>query len=395
MALSSSTGRFGPTPLVGGFFGYGTLFAAHLDDGPTVDLAVSEYDDRFSLAFGNGDGTFRLNEYDFGGRTLVSADLDLDGHTDLVVSRNSTDVALGGGDGSFTPGQALGLAGPAGVMRIDADAYPDLLFATSDSLLAWRNRGDATFEPWAAWRGGGSRLITRDLNGDGRDDVVMQRAGSLLVVRLGGNAGPALRGPARGRRARSLGAETVYETAAEISDVQLADLDGDDHLDLVAEHRTVPPEWLRGRGDGTFDAPVALALPPAERLRFADWNGDGKSDAASLAGKVAISFGTGGASFTAPIWLGMGYNGAVTVPTDLAVGDFDGDGRPDVAVLRAHVWPDDLINYVEFMFDRIEPLVVVGGARPSPAGALLIGRSGPNPMRSVTRFRFLLERRSA
>jgi len=385
--MGSATDRFGRTPLyVGEDAAYPPLIAAHLDDGPTVDLAVQWDYSGFSLAFGNGDGTFRpIGAIDCeGARSLVSADLDLDGHTDCVVSGSSTCIALGRGDGTFAPGQDLGLAGSAGAMQIDADDYPDVLLATPDSLLAWRNRGDATFERWSAWPGGGNLLITQDLNGDGRDDVVLQRGepgdpasphGSRLIVRLGGNG--------------DLGAETEYETAAEIRDVQVADLDGDGDLDLVAVHSTTdlttlwPPEWLRGRGDGTFESPVALGLPSTGRLRFADWNGDGKLDAAWLAGKVAISLGTGGASFTAPIWLGMGYSAY-----DLAVGDFDGDGRPDVAVLRRHTGIDTRPDYIEFMLDRIDPVVGSGDSGPAPAGSLLIGRPAPNPMRSVMRLRF-------
>jgi len=60
------------------------------------------------------------------------------------------------------------------------------------------------------------------------------------------------------------------------------------------------------------------------QIAVADFNGDGKQDAAIGSGAVLL-IGNGDGTFQTPLSLGAG--GA-----DTAVGDFNGDGKPDLAV---------------------------------------------------------------
>jgi hypothetical protein len=98
---------------------------------------------------------------------------------------------------------------------------------------------------------------------------------------------------------------------------------------------------LLGRGDGTFAAPISLALPgSANKVVTADFNGDGKSDiAASTASfraetgtrspeELTILIGKGDGTFGPP----TNYVAAsgVSVYYDMAVGDFTNDGSVDV-----------------------------------------------------------------
>ena len=102
-----------------------------------------------------------------------------------------------------------------------------------------------------------------------------------------------------------------------------------------------------GNGDGTFGAattpPVAdnFAAPSSgsvlSAIVLADMNGDGKPDLVTLGeansgeqAELAISLGNGDGTFNSPTIVDFG-NG-LSLGDSLAVADFNGDGKPDVAV---------------------------------------------------------------
>ena len=353
------------------------LLATRIDDGGTIDLVVTRpYVEALTFGLSGPGDTFDMvyRGIDGAAEHFVADDLDLDGHRDVVAADAKIDIERGVGNGTFIHNQRLNIAGRIATARLDADAYPELWVAKGDSLLALHNRGDGTFEPAQAWVGGGDRILARDVNSDGRADIVLGR-GTQIVVRLADGSG-------------GLEAETAYETGASFhSDVEIADLDGDGPIDIVVAHYgVIPIGWLRARGDGTFDAVQALDLPPTERFALADWDGDGRLDAASISGKVAVSFNLGGHHFGTPLWLGSGHN-----PVDIATGDFDSDDRPDIAVLNLNyfqhgeTWGD-----VDVMFNRISPGLIssVPPGAPSETFGLAMHAPAPNPMRSTTRARF-------
>jgi hypothetical protein len=105
--------------------------------------------------------------------------------------------------------------------------------------------------------------------------------------------------------------------------------------------------FLTGNGSGNFSSPVTMTLPTAAAL-IADVNGDGKDDIISLlAGcqenPCGINPDEGDADGIFTVWLSQGNGKFIkgyvgTLPPGLGVvegviGDFNKDGKPDVAVL--------------------------------------------------------------
>jgi hypothetical protein len=170
---------------------------------------------------------------------------------------------------------------------------------------------------------GPNALASGDFNGDGKQDlVVVDGSVGKLMVLIGKGNGQFLPG-------------VNYPGPVKPDAVQVADINHDGTLDLIATGKgqggTGSVTVLLGNGDGTFQSPVAYALPAAGfDLAVADFNHDGFPDVAVASSGsgllVLLNDGTGG--LTAPTSYSVGGAGS-----RLVAGDFNGDGVPDLVVL--------------------------------------------------------------
>jgi hypothetical protein len=216
----------------------------------------------------------------------------------------------------------------------NGDGKPDLAGAGLNVRVSLNN-GDGSFRPYVEYPAGGftQDVAAGDLNGDAKIDLVVTNNDGQkgLTVLLGNGDG-------------TFGAPVSFpnDTGFDAPSVALADFDHDGRLDVVVAHEIscfnsgcVVGDSIslwRGIGDGSFQTPQQLHIGFAPiRLTAADLNNDGNLDIGVAAGNgnVFILLGAGDGTFRQ-------LPDLIVVPgvdnTDLAVGEFNGDGIPDLAI---------------------------------------------------------------
>ncbi len=290
-----------------------------------------------------GDGTLAA-KVDYATAAYPNAvalgDLNGDGMLDIVTaggdsSRGTVSVLLGTGEGTFaakvdyTTGN-----GPSSVALRDlnGDGKLDLVVASgaANTVSVLLGTDDGKFAPKVdnPGRGNPSSVVVSDLNGDGKLDLMTANQDTNVVsVLLGTGDGKFDAGP-------------NCSTGGSPRAVTLGDVDGDGNLDLVTANYDVGTvSVLLGTGDGRFAAKVDYAT--GERpswVALGDLNGDGKLDlaAATYAGfssTVSVLLGTGGGKFAAKVdYTTGGLVNDANPPSafSVALGDLNGDGKLDL-----------------------------------------------------------------
>src|SRR5579871_2873255 len=116
--------------------------------------------------------------------------------------------------------------------------------------------------------------------------------------------------------------------------IVVADVNGDGKPDLVASISTNYYQIMLGNGDGSFNPIPAVYIPNGVVcVAVSDFNGDGKpdlaisSDGSSGYRTVGILIGNGNGTFQPPQYSAVGMG-----PIYLVAGDFNHDGKSDLAV---------------------------------------------------------------
>ena len=216
---------------------------------------------------------------------------------------------------------------PGAIVAADfnLDGKPDLAAANywSNDVSVLINNGDGTFEPQVTYAVGTNplSLAVGDFNRDGKPDLAVTNPQSGTLSVLLGNGDGTFRAAAN----YAAGTTPIW--------LAIGDLSGDGKLDLVVtnvENGSSELGVLLGNGDGTFQAIAEYPVSPSVGgLTLGDFNGDGKLDAAVVSGcdpgSISILLGNGDGTFQAPSAFAAGY-----CPGALEVGDFNGDGKLDL-----------------------------------------------------------------
>ncbi len=302
------------------------------DDKP--DLAVAD-SYGVSVLLGNGDGTFKTAvNYTTGPFNLSVAvgDFNGDGKPDLVVANGESagvgtvSVLLGNGDGTFQAAvkhdTVGGDANWVAVGDFNGDGKPDLAVTADYNVNVLLGNGDGTFQAAVFYLTGAQSISVAlgDFNGDGKPDLAVTTVSGVSVL-LGNGDG-------------TFQAAVNYTTGSNNISVAVGDFNGDGKADLaVAGYGGGSNNYvsvLLGNGDGSFQEAKNYAAGAAPHsVAVGDFNGDGKADlaVADVDGSVSVLLGNGDGTFQATV-----NYAAANAPVSVAVGDFKGDGKPDLAV---------------------------------------------------------------
>lgn len=296
------------------------------------------------------------------GAALAAGDFDHDGHCDLAVG---------------SPNEGLGALNDAGSVQVFAGSDGGLVTPPQE----WSQDTPGVQEVAEAYDGFGSSLCTGDFNGDGFDDLAIgvpgeNEGGGDVHVLFGSSAGLTVTGADLLYQGGAGGAQGAQEpgdlfglvlAAGHLNDDAFDDLViASPREDLVGHEDEGRVQVFYGASDGlasrqqlTIDqATIGLVGETDDAFGGAvatgDFNGDGRDDLAigsnrgvgppgseiPGAGTVSILFGTTGgvAVAGAQLWsqdtegIGDQAENGDAFGHALATGDFDGDGRDDLAV---------------------------------------------------------------
>jgi FG-GAP-like repeat len=267
----------------------------------------------------------------------VLVDVNGDGVLDIVTANGfsgnefikggqGVSVLLGNGDGTFQAAHlVLAKGNPTSIVAgdFDGDGKPDIVIsfgAGVSSLSILHGNGDGTFQapsniPVGFFAGvdpanvvGTTSLVAADFTNDGKLDLAV--AGSVVTTNAVTGGSPFAVYSVEVLVNRGDGSFSAVDTAAPLVSepvpLVVADFDGDGQQDLISSDTTV----LLGNGDGSF-----RTIPSADGGVFraygavGDFNGDGRLDIAGMISQASaghllpppqsvIWFGAPGGTFT-------------------------------------------------------------------------------------------------
>lgn len=268
------------------------------------------------------------------------ADFNGDGNTDLIGASLAgtfpTDfeltVALGRGDGTFTPPTTLGIhAAPMGVADFNGDGQTDVVVS---GVAILPGNGNGTFGVARAVTGAPARPATdvvnrdalvADFNGDGKRDLGLLAGQSVDIYPGNGDFtfGPKMSLPTGGDHGTNHGI--------------VADFNGDGRPDLAVTDFFGSVDVFINRG-GLLFSTTTISIPgELWGITAGDLNRDGRRDLLVAGanssffdwneGHLFTALGNGDGTFQTVVDHATGVDGSVTV----VVGDFNADGVLDAA----------------------------------------------------------------
>jgi hypothetical protein len=350
-------------------------------------LSSSSLGPQIVLPAGRGPGQVVIADFDGDGKPDLAVNSGVD-HTIYIYRNISTNGFLT--TNSFAPPVVLqlGTGGEWGMVAadVDGDGKPDLVFLDYNSNVVSVLQNLCTpgiittnsFGPRVNFTVGSNPegVAVQDLNGDGKPEIVTANtsSGTISVLRNIGAAGIIT--------TDSFAPAVNFTGPTSIRDVAIADLDGDGKPDVVTVNYVNGNDNVvsvfrnvSAPGNIAFASRVDFSGPIfGYKLAIGDMDGDGKLDV------VFVSFANGQ---TVSVYRNTSTPGSITANSfasrvdfdvggwgnGVALGDLDGDGKPDVAV------PTKLPSH----FSLFRNVSTPGSFASSSFGARLDSASGSSP----------------
>lgn len=347
--------------------GNGTFSASHVTTAGTLsgiaagdfnkdghlDLAVSDSaNGKVYTLLNGGSGNFTFTTTSTVGTGtkpsgIVAADFNQDGNIDVATSNSGTNTAtvlLGNGAGSFT----VQAAQPTGTdpialvtSDINSDGYPDLvafdeLSGSTGAVAVLLGNGDGTLQVAQTSTQAflpGTQATVADFNRDGKPDIALTQQGNQYASVMLNNTLPTQYPDGRSFAAYS----TLPSGQGNFADsVAVGDFNRDGMLDIAVSYlQDNNVQVLFGAGNGSFSPSGTYAVGSQPFwIASGDFNGDGYPDlvttntnVAGTAGTVSVLLNNKNGTFASAATYTVGKQ-----PYQVAVGDLNGDGHPDLAV---------------------------------------------------------------
>ena len=316
----------------------------HLD----VAVACNFADSNIGVFLGRGDGTFSyMARYSTGTGAysiyVAVADFNNDTHLDIVVTNfksSNIQIFKGSAKGTFEKIRELdtGLQSsprPVAVADLDNDGHMDIVVGNSgsDDVRVFFGAGDVSFPHQMTYPIESGSLsygiVIHDFNNDGRLDIGVANYGKNSVTILLALVDRTFFNP------------VVFATGdnSQPSYLAVADFNNDSRPDIVTASSGIdgPSVFLGSIGEDFLIAPAYSigSKPQLLSIAVGDFDNDTRLDvvvADNATNNIIVVFGSGYGAFIRHTAYSTGNNSG---PCSVAVGDFNKDGRLDIVVANS------------------------------------------------------------
>jgi VCBS repeat-containing protein len=299
------------------------------------DLAIANrFSSNVSVLLGSAAGNFSGPTNfatGFFSNSVAIGDFNADQDPDLAVANalnGTVSVLLGSTEGGFS-GPTNFAAGSPYVVAMDdfnQDGDPDLVVANHEppgslSVLVGGLGGSFSSPSTVASGTGTAAVAVGEFNQDGDPDLAVADYDTGRVLVLLGSSGTTFTGP------------TTVGTGVDPVSVAVGEFNQDGDPDLAVAEESGQVRVLLGGPGGGFTGPTAVlsgsqALAGPSSVAVGDFNRDGDPDLAVANrnwNRVTVLLGGPDGSFGSPNNFPTG-----TLPASVAVADFNADGKPDL-----------------------------------------------------------------
>jgi hypothetical protein len=299
----------------------GQIAVGDFNNDGKLDIAVAG-GATLSVLLGVGDGTFQAPiSQSISATSLATADFNKDGKLDLFITSSASSVYFGNGDGTFTSANSgLGSYGSVSITDFNQDGKLDVLLSNALGATTYLGNGAGGFAEGILISNSGTSYATvGDFNGDGNPDF------ALAATTCGGRTGChtflfSYLGAGDGLTFTQSASIGLVGTTPQLV---VADFNQDGKQDVFALGSGV----VLGNGNGTFQslASVPTAITPVWAV-IGDFNNDGQLDIGGLdsSGFLSLNLGNHGSFAGTTAASVSSYLGPETIFADV-----NGDGKPD------------------------------------------------------------------